>query len=155
MLGVGALVGPKAQGQAAPEAYWGGPVPTNAASPTATTTGLSDNQRALVNLSSSGSEVVDDSTVLVQGTVRTKWGVRKMDARVSLNYAHGTTDKQGHFALRVPKNKLESIRYIRIYYRDPQNDDHLLFAKVPFDLERRSYHITLKEPEPIISGKFR
>lgn len=92
---------------------------------------------------------------MVQGTVRTKWGVRKMDARVSLNYAHGTTDERGHFEILVPKSKLESIRSIRVYYRDPQNDDHLLFAKVPFDPERRLYHITLKEPEPIISGKFR
>ncbi|MGI4760161.1 MAG: hypothetical protein ACRYF0_05615 [Janthinobacterium lividum] len=107
------------------------------------------------SLSFSRAEVVGDSTVMVQGTVRTKWGVRKMDARVSLNYAHGTTDERGHFEILVPKSKLESIRSIRVYYRDPQNDDHLLFAKVPFDPERRLYHITLKEPEPIISGKFR
>lgn len=93
--------------------------------------------------------------VLVQGTVRTRWGVRKLDARVSLNYAHGTTNQQGHFEILVPKNKLESIRYIRVYYRDAQHDDYLLFAKVAFDPARRLYHITLREPEPIISGKFR
>ena len=162
MLGFGALAGPKAQGQAASSAYWGGPVPATVGQPNQKTlmqalpAALLANKVAAVD---SGAMTGSPDSLIIRGTVYNPLGFRRADVRLRFRYGgkgHATTDAKGHFRLVVGRKDLteNSQIYAVAWYKN--NDDHYLKAELPVVLTKTSiYVVHLKRHEQIRGGKFR
>lgn len=106
------------------------------------------NKRAMATATTHPTDA--DSSFLVQGVVRNRWGIRKEGVWVRMGSIRDTTDANGYFRLLLPKNSLGIRHYIVLNYQNPHNEKRRLTARVPFDSTRtRPYHITLKKA-PVI-----
>ena len=162
LLGIGALAGPKAQGQTVPSAYWGGPAPAVAGQhqpvplvpvlPTAPPLGRPVG-------AGSGAAAGSSDSLIIRGVVHNRLGFGQADARLRFRYGgrgHATTDEKGRFRLVVARKDLteRSQIYAVAWYKN--DDDHYLKGEVAVMPAKTSiYVVHLKRHEQIRGGKFR
>ena len=164
LLGLGALTGPKAQGQTAP-AYWGGPAPAVPAGsntvPAAPSIAADDTPAAAGSVAASVSSI---DSLIVRGVVHDRLGLPRAGAWVKVKARIGglaldaaTTDAHGAFRLVVPRSAMTDESIIQVMAVSHREDAQFyLDARVPLDVNRtRPYRIHLKKHERIHGGKFR
>jgi len=172
MLGLGSLVAPKAEAQATPARYWGGPAPASAVGQpeqpagTAEDPKATDGQQAAKTQSTAAlaAVVAAGDSLIVTGTVHDRLGFRIAGARVHVRMNGKTidavtSDEHGHFRMAVPAGVLDESATIRAMC-GPRNEragyTRYLRADVPLELARhRPYIIHLKKRERVMGGRFR
>ena len=161
LLGIGALAGPKAQGQTAPSAYWGGPAPATAEQPKPAPLlpPLSVVPALVPFVPASNTPAGSPDSLIIRGIVRNQLGFGRAEVRLRFRYGgkgHTTTDEKGRFRLVVARKDLtdNSQLYAVAWYK--HDDDHYLRAETPIAVNKTSiYVVHLKRHERIRGGKFR
>ncbi|MDO7850271.1 hypothetical protein Q4S41_01590 [Hymenobacter sp. CA1UV-4] len=164
LLGLGALAAPKAQGQAAPAAYWGGPVPQNQVQPTkvgTTAAGLAAGR--VDSVGGDNARLRDGSLLTINGVVYDAHGRPREGIEVGLSSALPddfvtTTDAQGRFQLVVPIEGLGEEPAVTAYHWE-RVGWHYQLASADIDkTSQKSYVLHLKNRMKRRShsvGKFR
>ncbi|MDO7845204.1 carboxypeptidase-like regulatory domain-containing protein [Hymenobacter sp. M29] len=119
LLGLGALAGPQARGQAAPPAYWGGPLPKNMTPPA--NAGAASAERPDSVARAQPAVANDIAALTIRGVVYNAHGKPQAGVTVSLWSAMSgdfdtTTDDQGRFQLVVPAAALGDEPNVGAYH---------------------------------------